>query len=446
MTEAPRAWRSVLPHLGYDLPVDLTPEQGAGPVTATLPLELIRQSVSQREFWPVPEPVAERYRAFRPAPLWRARRFEAEIQAAVPIYVKYEGGNISGSHKFNTALAQAYYYHRAGFRELVTGTGAGQWGSALAAACAAFGLACTVFMVGGSLRDKPYRGSLIRLYGADLHTSPSQLTALGRDATGNHQQGNSLALAIGEAVEYARTDPKRAFCIGSGETYSILHQSVIGLEAIDQLAALGAEVDTVVGCVGAGSNFGGVALPFFAAARAGELPRPATLVAAESSTTPKLTRGVYAYDHTDSTGTGPMEAMYTIGSRYAIPPSHAAGLRFHGAAKLISAMRHRDQISALAIGQREALSAGRVFATSELVLPAPESGHALAAAARVAAGQEPDLASRHGVLVCVSGHGLLDLAAYDKLLAGLPEDQPADPEALREATATLRPVHPIEGA
>ncbi|MEV4661039.1 TrpB-like pyridoxal phosphate-dependent enzyme [Micromonospora echinofusca] len=442
MTETPRAWRSVLPHLGYELPADVTPADAGGPVTATLPLELIRQSVSTREFWPIPEPVAERYRAYRPAPLWRARRFEAEIGATVPVYVKYEGGNISGSHKFNTALAQAHYYHRAGFRELVTGTGAGQWGSALAAACAAFGMACTVFMVGGSLRDKPYRGSLMRLYGAELHASPSPLTGVGRAAAERPGQGNSLALAIGEAVEYARADPKRAFCIGSGETYSILHQSVIGLESIDQLAALDATVDAVIGCVGAGSNFGGLALPFFAAWRAGELDVPADLIAAESSATPKLTRGLYAYDHTDSTGTGPMEAMYTIGSGYAIPASHSAGLRFHGAAKLVSAMRHRDQVSALAVGQREALTAGRTFALTELVLPAPESGHALAAAARVATGREPGHPARHGVLVCVSGHGLLDLAAYDKLLAGLPEDRPADADALRAATASLRAVHP----
>ncbi|SNS78631.1 TrpB-like pyridoxal phosphate-dependent enzyme [Actinoplanes regularis] len=443
MTEPPRSWRSVLPHLGYELPADRTPDGTDGPVTVGLPLELVRQSVSSREYWPIPEPVAQLYRAWRPAPLWRARRFEAEVGATVPIYAKYEGGNISGSHKFTTALAQAYYYHRAGFRELVTGTGAGQWGSALAAACAAFGMACTVFMVGRSLRDKPYRGSLMRLYGAELHASPSPLTALGR-AT-DERLDNSLAVAIGEAVEYARGDAKRAFCIGSGETYSILHQSLIGLESIDQLAGLGATVDTVVGCVGAGSNFGGVALPFFAAARAGELDVPAALVAAESSASPKLTRGVYAYDHTDATGSGPMEAMYTIGSRYPIPASHSAGLRFHGAAKLISAMRHHGQISATAVGQREALSAGRAFATTELVLPAPESGHALAAAARIASGREPGHTPRHGVLVCVSGHGLLDLPAYDKLLAGLPEDRPADPEALRAATAALPAVSSIEG-
>ncbi|MEV0395177.1 TrpB-like pyridoxal phosphate-dependent enzyme [Polymorphospora rubra] len=443
MTGLPSAWRSVLPHLGYDLPADLTPEGSGGPVVATVPLELIRQSTSRREFWPIPEPVLAEYRRYRPTPLWRARRFEVEMRATVPIYVKYEGGNISGSHKFNTALAQAYYYQRAGFRELVTGTGAGQWGSALAAACATIGLACTVFMVGGSLRDKPYRGSLMRLYGAELHASPSALTAAGRKAAAG-DGGNSLALAIGEAVEYARADPKRAFCIGSGETYSILHQSVIGLEAVDQLAALGADVDTVVGCVGAGSNFGGVALPYFAAARNGERDADTALVAVESSATPKLTRGVYAYDHTDSTGTGPMEAMYTIGSGYAIPASHSAGLRFHGAAKVISAMRHRNQIQARAVGQRAALDAGRTFARTELVLAAPESGHALAAAAAIASGRDGHR-PRRGVLVCVSGHGLLDLSAYDKLLAGLPEDAPADEGGLRAATAVLRAVPPMEG-
>jgi tryptophan synthase beta chain len=425
-------WRSVLPHLGYDLPPDLTPQTTSGPVTTSLPLELVRQSVSAREWWTVPEPVAEQYRRYRPSPLWRARAFETEIGAKVPIYVKYEGGNISGSHKLNTALAQAYYYKRAGIREVVTGTGAGQWGTALAAACAAFGLSCTVFMVGGSLRDKPYRGSLMRLLGATVHASPSGLTEVGKDGA----SGNTLALAIGEAVEYARAAEGRAFCIGSGENYSILHQSVIGTEAIEQLAALGAQVDTVVGSVGAGSNFGGLALPFFAAHQAGESALQPTLLAVESSATPKLTRGVYAYDLTDATGTGPMEAMYSIGSSYAIPSSHSAGLRFHGAAKLLSAMRHHDQIAATAVGQREALEAGRRFTLAELVLPAPESGHAIAAAATAAC--RPD--ARHGVLVCVSGHGLLDLTAYDQLLAGGLNDLTADDEALRIATSRLRLV------
>jgi tryptophan synthase beta chain len=282
-------------------------------------------------------------------------------------------------------------------------------------------------MVDRSLAAKPYRGSLMRLLGATVQASPSGLTEVGRSGAG----ANSLALAIGEAVEYARGAPDRAFCIGSGETYSILHQSVIGLEASAQLDELGAEVDTVIGCVGAGSNFGGLALPFFAQHGA-ESP---LLLAAESSATPKLSRGVYAYDVTDATGTGPMEAMYTIGAGYPIPASHSAGLRFHGAAKLLSAMRFHGQIAAVAIGQREALDAGRRFALTELRVPAPESGHALAAAATVASGQ-----SKRGVLVCVSGHGLLDLSAYDDLLAGAVQDAPIDEKALRAATSALQPV------
>ncbi len=436
MTGLPPAWRSVLPCLGEPLPPDLTPQAAATGVSVQLPLELVRQAISAREWWPIPEPVRAEYARYRPSPLWRARRFEAEIGARVPIYVKYEGGNLSGSHKLNTALAQAYYYQRAGVRELVTGTGAGQWGTALAAAAATFGLACTVFMVDGSLRDKPYRGSLMRLLGASVHASPSALTGLGRGSGG--PAGNSLALAIGEAVEYAKAGPGRAFCIGSGETYSLLHQSVIGLEAIEQLSEADARVGAVIGCVGAGSNFGGAALPFLAGYAAGELGELPELVAAESAATPKLTRGVYAYDVTDATGTGPLEAMYTIGSGFAIPSSHAAGLRFHGAAKLVSALRHRGQVAAVAIGQAEALEAGRRFALAELVVPAPEAGHALAAAARAATGEVP--AKEDGVLVCVSGHGLLDLTAYDDLLAGTVTDTPADEQALRAATARLRLV------
>jgi tryptophan synthase beta chain len=439
----PPAWRSVLPYLDPPLPSDLTPAAAGAGISVQLPLELVRQSILAREWWPIPEPVAAQYARYRPSPLWRARRFEAEIGARVPVYVKYEGGNLSGSHKLNTALAQAYYYQRAGVRELVTGTGAGQWGTALAAAAAAFGLDCTVFMVDGSLRDKPYRGSLMRLLGAGVHASPSGLTDVGRGSAG--RAGNSLALAIGEAVEYARAGQGRAFCIGSGETYSLLHQSVIGLEAIGQLRMAGGEVDSVIGCVGAGSNFGGIALPFLAGHAAGEIGEMPELVAAESAATPKLTRGVYAYDVTDATGTGPLEAMYTIGAGFPIPRSHAAGLRFHGAAKLVSALRHRGQVAAVAVGQAEALEAGRRFALTELVLPAPEAGHALAAAARVATGSGPASASGHpdgrpsnrGVLVCVSGHGLLDLTAYDDLLAGVVTDTPADEQALRMATAQL---------
>ncbi|MEV0704761.1 TrpB-like pyridoxal phosphate-dependent enzyme [Saccharopolyspora sp. NPDC050389] len=433
----PTSWRSVLPHLD-ELPSDRSPRVANGQsVQANLPLELVRQSMSGKEFWPIPEPIADAYRKFRPTPLWRATGFERAIGARVPIYVKYEGGNISGSHKLNTALAQAYYYSRAGVRELVTGTGAGQWGTALAAACALFGLRCTVFMVGSSLSRKPYRGVLMRMLGAEVHASPSDLTAVGRDHDGT--RGNSLSLAIGEAVEYAKATDGAAFCIGSGETYSILHQSVIGQEAQQQLAELEADVDAVVGCVGAGSNFGGIALPFHAEAAATGAPAP-MLVAAESSTTPKLTRGVYAYDQTDATGTGPLEAMYTIGSDYVIPDSHSAGLRFHAAAKVVSAMRHAGQIEAMGIGQVEALEAGRLLTVHETVLPAPESGHALAAAAKLATGGGEGLRAERGVLVCASGHGYLDLAAYQQFLDGELSDVAPRPEALVAAVSGLDQV------
>ncbi|MGW3095104.1 TrpB-like pyridoxal phosphate-dependent enzyme [Streptomyces sp. NPDC001102] len=431
----PGRWRSVLPHLGTPLPADLPPEKSASGsgIHINLPLELMRQSLLPKEFWDIPPEVAEAYRSFRPTPLWRAHGFERAIGARVPVWVKYEGGNISGSHKLNTALAQAYYYKRAGVTELVTGTGAGQWGTAMAAACAMFGLRCTVFMVGSSLAKKPYRGVLMRMLGAQVHASPSKLTEVA--AADDGSQGNSLSLAIGEAVEYAQTHDGAAFCIGSGETYSILHQSVIGLESEEQLAAAGTSVDAVVGAVGAGSNFGGIALPFLASSRAAGTAAP-RLVAAESAASPKLSRGVYAYDKTDATGTGPREAMYTIGSDYRIPDSHSGGLRYHGAAKLVSALRHSGEVEAMAVGQVEALEAGRRFTLSEAVLPAPESGHALAVAARLASGDEADRLPQ-GVLVCLSGHGYLDLGAYQQLLAGELADSAPDPAGLREAVRGL---------
>ncbi|MGW4213741.1 TrpB-like pyridoxal phosphate-dependent enzyme [Lentzea sp. NPDC004789] len=441
MSSLVKQWHSVLPHLGHDLPADQPPAAGtAGGVAVNLPLQLARQSLSRQEFWDIPEPVLDQYRRYRPTPLWHAKDFGEAIGAKVPIYVKYEGGNVSGSHKLNTALAQAHYYRQAGVRELVTGTGAGQWGTALAAACAVFSLRCTVFMVGDSLTRKPYRGTLMRMLGAELHASPSGRTAIGSRPAGD---GNSLALAIGEAVEYARDADGRAFAIGSGETYSILHQSVIGVEAAEQLGDLEAEVDAVVGCVGAGSNFGGIALPMFAAAANAARPQP-LLLAAESTATPKLTKGVYAYDRTDATGFGPSEAMYTVGSDFTIPGSHSAGLRFHGSAKLLSAMRHHGQIAATAVGQQEALTAARTFVQHEGVLPAPESGHALAAAARLATTGVTDrgehLGARDGILVCVSGHGYLDLGAYEQHLAGQLHDEHADDDLIELATATLRPV------
>ncbi|MEU4129907.1 TrpB-like pyridoxal phosphate-dependent enzyme [Streptomyces wuyuanensis] len=445
--ELPTSWRSVLPHLDEQLPPDRTPQTAGGAgVQVNLPMELVRQSVQHKEHWDIPAEVVDAYRAFRPTPLWRAKGFERAIGARVPVYVKYEGGNISGSHKLNTALAQAYYYARAGVRELVSGTGAGQWGTALAAACAMFGMKCTIFMVAGSLSRKPHRGTLMRTLGATVHASPSGLTDVARQSEAGV---NSLSLAIGEAVEYAAATEGAAFCIGSGETYSILHQSVIGLEAADQLAGLDAKIDAVVGCVGAGSNFGGIALPFFsAAASAGT--EPPLLVAAESSTAPKLTRGTYAYDRTDATGTGPMEAMYTIGSSYPIPDSHSAGLRFHGAAKVLSAMRHRDQITATAVGQVEALDAGRLFTRGEMVLPAPESGHALAAAARLAGagaeGSNGPLRAEKGVVVCVSGHGYLDLGAYQQLMDGELTNESPDAQALTRAMGGLQRVEQHAGA
>jgi tryptophan synthase beta chain len=447
VTAAVKQWHSVLPHLGHELPPD-QPSAVAGPsgLAVNLPLQLARQSMARQEFWDIPEPVLAQYARYRPTPLWHAEAFGAAIGAKVPIYVKYEGGNVSGSHKFNTALAQAHYYRNAGVTELVTGTGAGQWGTALAAACALFSMRCTVFMVGDSLRRKPYRGTLMRMLGATVHASPSTMTTTG---TSRRVDGNSLSLAIGEAVEHAGKQDGRAFAIGSGETYSILHQSVIGVEAADQLAELDAVVDAAVGCVGAGSNFGGIALPLFARAAAGNQPQP-LLLAAESTATPKLTRGVYAYDRTDATGYGPSEAMYTVGSDFSIPASHSAGLRFHGSAKLLSAMRAHDQIAATAVGQTEALEASRLFLLHEGVLPAPESGHALAAVARLATDgvrdRDREHRARHGIVVCLSGHGYLDLGAYEQHLAGELGDQIADEALIRLATADLRPVGARHGA
>ncbi|MCP3097323.1 TrpB-like pyridoxal phosphate-dependent enzyme [Myxococcus sp. K15C18031901] len=439
VTSVPKHWCNFLfdfpRYAEHDVPkAAALLESGARRVSVVpqQPLSLVTQSHSTREpYHEIPERLLELYSQYRPTPLRRARELERRLGANARIYYKYEGLNVSGSHKLNSALAQAYYYARAGIEELVTGTGAGQWGTALAHACRLFGLRCTVFMVGASLRQKPQRRAMMELFGATVHESPSDATEVGRKAAQRDPgRVGSLAIATGEALEVAHGGKRVRFAVGSGENCVLLHQTLIGSEAVEQMGALGEFPDHVVACMGAGSNFGGVGLPFLRAAR--ERERSVRLLAVEPAACPKLTRGVYALDVNDFSGTTPINRMYTLGSHYIAPPIFAGGLRYHGTSAFLSAMLADKGFDAMAVPQREALSAGLLFAECEGLLPAPESAHAIAGALDLAR-RAPEEGPPRVILVNISGHGLFDLSAYERLRADTLEPDSPNEALLSES-------------
>lgn len=404
----PESWYNIRGDVPIDLPDDLPSPYATRELRPQLPAGLVRQEMSGKREITIPGEVMDRYRAWRPTPLHRARALERALDTPARIYYKYEGGNVSGSHKLNTAVAQAYYYAKAGTKRLATGTGAGQWGTAMTAAGAMFGLTTTAFMTRGSYSRKPYRRVVMEMLGGRVVPVDGNLSA-----------------ALAAALEEARTAETR-FCTGSGEGYSILHQTVIGQEALAQLAGYGDRADVVVASLGAGSNFGGLAFPFLAESRRGG--DPVRAVAVEPAACPKLTRGEYRYDFTDASRVTPMQKMYTLGHTFATPDIHAGGLRYHATAKLISALYHKQMIEAIACTQAEAFRSGVLFAQLEGIIPAPEAAHAVHGAVREA------IASRESgrprvIVFCLSGHGMYDLAAYDDFRAGrLSDVRPSDEE------------------
>jgi tryptophan synthase beta chain len=400
------------------------------------PFSLARQSLNTADrFIPIPGEVLDLYAQYRPTPLRRAVRLEERLGVNARIYYKYEGANLAGSHKLNTALAQAYYYARAGVKRMVTGTGAGQWGTALAYACQVMDLDCTVFWVRSTLRQKPVRGEMMRLFGADVYESPSDLTEVGRRVLKEDPAATGTqAVANAEALAFAAEDSGSRFAVGSGENSVLLHQTVIGQEAVSQLAVLGEFPDCVIACMGAGSNFGGIALPLLGAAE--DSGRPIRLVAVESTACPKLTRGRYLYDLSDALGTTPITKVYSLGSTYVPPPVYAGGLRHHSAGPLASAMHADGSLEAMAVDQLTSFRAGLLFCETEGILPAPESAHAVAGMI--------DIVSRHPrqgaplvILVNISGHGLLDLAAYRSFAAGEIEQVSADEASMSRSLKAL---------
>lgn len=409
-----------------------------GGIAPQIPLSMYRQSVGRDRLVPIPDEVREAYLRWRPTPLRRAHRLERLLDTPAHIYYKYEGTSPTGSHKLNTALAQVHYYKKAGITHLTTGTGAGQWGSALALACRAYGLDCTVYMVRCSYEQKPYRRIMMELSGAEVVSSPSETTKAGREALERTPDTDgSLSIANAEAFEHASTAAGRGFSVGSGENHVLLHQTVIGQEALTQLQAVGEFPDVVIGSVGAGSNFSGLAFPFFGeSVRTG---RDVRLLAVEPEACPKLTQGRYAWDYNDFSGITPMTRMYTLGHQFVSPGIHAGGLRYHGAAPLVSAMRHQGLIDASAYPQRAVFEAGATFAQQEWITPAPESAHAIRAAMDEAVrAREQDRA--RVILFNLSGHGLLDLQAYEQYLSGRMHDMAASEDQVAHSLERLPQV------
>ncbi|WP_416979252.1 TrpB-like pyridoxal phosphate-dependent enzyme [Streptomyces sp. T028] len=417
------------------------PAADARHAAPNLPLSMYRASVGAERHVKIPDPVREQYQRFRPTPLIRAHRLEQALDTPAHIYYKYEGANASGSHKLNSALAQAYYYKQAGVQEITTGTGAGQWGTALSMACHALDLACTVFMVRCSHAQKPYRRVIMELNGARVIPSPSGTTEAGRALlAASPETDGSVAIANAEALEHAQTVDRGAFAVGSGENHVLLHQTVIGEEALRQMELAGEFPDVIIGAMGAGSNFAGLAFPFHREKlRTGATTR---LVAVEPEACPKMTRGRYAWDYNDFSGTTPMTKMYTLGHTFVAPGVHAGGLRYHGAAPLVSALYARGLMEAVAYGQKEVFEAGAFFARAENLVPAPESAHAVKGAIDEAVRAREESRPRV-ILFNVSGHGLLDLSAYDQYLAGKLEDHPVSDSRIAASLAALPDVEPV---
>jgi tryptophan synthase beta chain len=436
-SDIPTDWYNVV----ADLPNRPAPPLGPdgrplGPeaLTAIFPSAIVEQEVSGQRWISIPDPVREIYRRWRPTPMYRALGLEQALGTPAHIYYKYEGVSPAGSHKPNTAVAQAYYNHKAGVRRLTTETGAGQWGSALALAGQMFGIEVRVFMVRVSFEQKPFRRSMMETWGAQVIASPSSETRAGRRVLDldPHSPG-SLGIAISEAVEEAALRADTNYALGSVLNHVLLHQTVIGLEAKKQFEKAGEYPDVLIACCGGGSNFGGTAFPFFADKAAGKTIR---LIAVEPESCPTLTRGHYAYDAGDASGLTPLMLMYTLGRNFVPPAIHAGGLRYHGDSPLVSQLHHEGLVEAVAVSQRATFEAGVTFARIEGIIPAPESNHAI----RVAIDEALEC-KRSGepktIFFTLSGHGHFDMAAYDRYFSGSLEDCAYPSEAIAAALREL---------
>lgn len=437
--EMPRQWYNINPDLPRPLDPTLHPQTGK-PMTPDdlsilFPMELIMQEVSMDRFIDIPKELIDIYRMWRPTPLVRAERLEKFLGTPAKIYFKNESVSPAGSHKPNTAVAQAYYNKMEGTKNIATETGAGQWGSALAFACNIFGLGCTVYMVRVSYDQKPYRKLMMRLWGADVYPSPSDRTDAGKNMLAEDPNSpGSLGLAISEAVEVAaKSGGTTKYSLGSVLNHVILHQSIVGLETKKQFEKIGEFPDILIGCVGGGSNFGGFAFPFISDKMKNKDMR---IIAVEPIACPSLTKGPFEYDYGDTAKTGPIAKMYTLGHDFIPPGIHAGGLRYHGMSPLVSLLYNEKLIEAVALHQKTVFDAGAIFAKTEGIIPAPETNHAI----RVAIDEALECkktGEKKVIAFNFSGHGHFDLSAYEAYMDGKLENYEYPDEKIKESLKKL---------
>ncbi len=435
----PKAWYNIMADLPEPPAPPLNPATGqpAGPedLAPIFPMGLLEQEMSPERYIPIPDEVREIYRIWRPTPLVRATGLEKALDTPARIFFKYEGVSPAGSHKSNTAVAQAYYNKQEGITRLATETGAGQWGSALSMACHIFGMDLTVYMVKVSYHQKPYRRTLMQLYGAEVFPSPTEHTEYGKKLLADDpDNGGSLGIAISEALEDVVTHPGSKYSLGSVLNHVLLHQTVIGEEAIEQMEMADAYPDVVLGCVGGGSSFAGIAFPFMREKLAGK--SATRFVAVEPTATPSFTKGTFAYDFGDTAKMTPLLKMYTLGHDFIPAGIHAGGLRYHGMAPLLSHAYDLGLIEAVAVPQTKVFDAARLFVQTEGIVPAPESAHAILAAVDEALAAKAEGAPRN-ILFNLTGHGHLDLASYDSFLSGGLQDYDHPEDEIARSIAAL---------
>ena len=436
--EIPQAWYNIQPDLPEPLAPALNPKTfkplGPEDLAPLFPMELIKQEVSQERWIDIPDEVLDVYKLWRPTPLHRAYRLEKALNTPARIYYKNESISPPGSHKPNTAVAQAYYNKKEGVKRIATETGAGQWGSALSFACNIFGLKCTVYMVKVSYEQKPYRRVLMETWGAEVHPSPSNLTNAGRSILEKDPKcPGSLGMAISEAVEDAVTHDDTKYSLGSVLNHVLLHQTVVGLELKKQLKLAGEKPDILIGCVGGGSNFAGFCFPFVKDKLQG---KKIQIIACEPEACPTLTRGPYRYDFGDTACTAPVVKMFTLGHSFIPPPIHSGGLRYHGDAPLMCLLVNKGIIEARAYHQNPVFEAAVLFARTEGILPAPETAHCIKAAVDEAK-KCKETGEEKCIVIAFSGHGHFDLGAYDAYLGKKLEDYAYPEKKIKEALAAI---------
>lgn len=436
--EIPQAWYNIQPDLPEPLAPPLHPKTfkplGPEDLAPLFPMELIKQEVSQERWIDIPDEVLDVYKLWRPTPLHRAYRLERALNTPARIYYKNESVSPPGSHKPNTAVAQAYYSKKEGVKRIATETGAGQWGSAIAFGCNIFGLKCTVYMVKVSYEQKPYRRVLMETWGAEVHPSPSNLTNAGRSILEKDPKcSGSLGIAISEGVEDAVTHDDTKYSLGSVLNHVLLHQTVVGLELKKQLKLAGEKPDILIGCVGGGSNFAGFCFPFVKDKLQG---KKIQIIACEPEACPTLTRGPYRYDFGDTACTAPVVKMFTLGHSFVPPPIHAGGLRYHGDAPLVCLLVNKGIIEARAYHQNPVFEAAILFARTEGILPAPETAHCIKAAMDEAK-KCKETGEEKCIVIAFSGHGHFDLASYDAYLGKKLKDYAYPEEKIKEALASI---------